>query len=117
MEDLIRTFIEEYEGGKDEAKKERYRNATILFSKAMFALCDFVIYEKLKRLPKNHTERFRILEEYFNDIYGTVDEVFGKYQDTYTKPALEESCKEIKDAIRKIKEASRLPEEARKIIE
>ena len=80
MAELERTFIEEYEGASDELAKERHKNAAILFSKALFALCDLVIFNKLKKLPKNHNERFRILEEYFPEIYSIVDNIFTNYK-------------------------------------
>ena len=69
MEEIKKTFLEEYEGAEEQLNKGRYKNAAILSSKALFALCDFLIYSKLSKLPKNHTERFRILEEYFPEIY------------------------------------------------
>jgi hypothetical protein len=63
LDDLEETFIEEYEGGIEQLNKQHYKNATILLSKAVFALCDIMIFQSLRHLPKNHTERFRILEQ------------------------------------------------------
>lgn len=117
MEELEKTFIEEYEGAVEQLEKDRYKNATILFSKALFALCDFIIYSKLKKFPKNHSERFRILEEYFPDTYNTVDRIFSNYTDAYSKPILKETCGEIKDGIKKIISNNELPEKIKKIIE
>lgn len=116
-EELIQTFLEEYKGAKDELSKERYKNSTILFSKALFAVCDIVIQNKLSKLPKNHSERFRILEQYFKEVYEIVDEVFDKYTDSYSKPILKETCETIKNGIKKIKEISDLPEEIKKAID
>ncbi|MFH1054096.1 MAG: hypothetical protein V1740_06780 [Candidatus Woesearchaeota archaeon] len=65
MEELVNTFKEEYEGGIEQFEKQRYKNATILLSKSLFALCDMIILNKLRKLPKNHGERFRILEDHF----------------------------------------------------
>ena len=74
-DELIQTFIEEYRGAKDELDKARYKNSAILFAKALFAMCDIIIKNKLNRLPKNHSERFRILEEHFKEIYIIVTKV------------------------------------------
>ena len=52
--ELIQTFLEEYGGAKDELSKGRYKNSTILFSKALFAVCDILIENELNKLPKNH---------------------------------------------------------------
>jgi len=102
MEELEKTFVEEYEGALEQREKQRYKNATILFSKSLFALCDIIIYSKLTKLPKNHTERFRILEEHFPKIYFIVDDIFSHYTDAYSKPILEETCNKIKNGIKKI---------------
>lgn len=117
VEELIQTFLEEYEGAKDEQKKGRNKNAAILFSKALFAVCDIIIQTKLNKLPKNHSERFRILEEYFAEIYNIVDVIFDKYTDSYSKPVLKETCESIKNGIKKIKDLAELPEEIKKCIE
>lgn len=117
MEELEKTFLEEYEGAIEQLQKNRYKNATILLSKSLFALCDLLIYSKTNKLPKNHTERFRILEEYFPNIYPIVDEIFADYTDSYSKPALKETCEKIKNAIKKIERNSELSEAIKKIIE
>lgn len=116
MEELDKTFIEEYEGTIEQLEKERFRNATILFSKSLFALCDIIIYQKLNKLPKNHSERFRILEEYFLETYKVVDNIFIHYTDTYSKPILKETCEEIKNGIKKIAENNEIPQGIKKII-
>ena len=116
-EELIQTFLEEYKGAKDELNKGRCKNSAILFSKALFAACDIIIQNKLNKLPKNHTERFRILEQYFKEIYVIVDEIFDKYTDSYSKPILKETCEAIKHGIKKIKEISDLPEEVKTVID
>ena len=76
MENLIDSFVEEYEGANDEANKKRYKNSTILLSKALFALCDILIYNQFNKLPHNHRERFKILEENFKGVYEIVDALF-----------------------------------------
>ncbi|MFQ5474701.1 MAG: hypothetical protein ACE5DM_02590, partial [Candidatus Nanoarchaeia archaeon] len=78
---------------------------------------DFVIFEKLNRLPKNHSERFRILREYFPVIYVIIDDIFDKYTDSYSKPVLKETCEMMKVGIKKFSETSDLPEEIVGIIE
>ena len=92
MEELLKTFLEEYEGASEQLEKERYKNATILFSKSLFALCDLIIYSKLNRLPKNHNERFRILEEHFSEVYTIVDDIFSNYTDAYRKVEPNTAC-------------------------
>ncbi|MBI4983601.1 hypothetical protein HZC32_03075 [Candidatus Woesearchaeota archaeon] len=116
MEELVQTLIEEYQGAEEEFKKGRYKNAAILFSKAFFALCDLLIYQKMNKLPKNHTERFRILEEYFPDVYKIADQIFTHYTDAYSKPILKETGEQIKDGLKKIIGTQPVPEKIREII-
>ena len=116
VNDLIQTFLEEYQGALDELNKTRYKNSTILFSKALFAICDILIQNKINKLPKNHSERFRILELYFKEIYRIVDEIFDKYTDSYSKPVLKETCYAIKNGIKKINEIAELPAEIKRAI-
>lgn len=117
MEELIKAFQEEYQGALDELNKERYKNATILFSKALFALCDVLIYQKLHKLPKSHSERFRLLENYFPDLYKIVDQIFSHYTDAYSQPILQETCMTIKNGIKTIARTENLSEEVKKIIQ
>ncbi len=115
MNELEKTFLEEYTGGLDEMVKERYKNATILFSKAIFALCDLLLFSRLEKLPKNHSERFRLLEENFPEVYQVVDAIFGHYTDAYSRPIFKETCEEIQNGIAKIVQVSDVPEEIKKI--
>ena len=115
-DELIQTFLEEYQGAKDELSKGRYKNSAILFAKALFAECDILIQTKLNKLPKNHSERFRILEAYFKEVYEIVDEIFDKYTDSYSKPILKEACESIKNGIKKISEIADLPAEVKEVI-
>lgn len=111
---MEKAFLEEYAGGLDELAKGRYKNATILLSKALFALCDLLLFSRLGKLPKNHSERFRLLEENFPDIYTIVDAIFGHYTDAYSKPILKETCEEIQNGIAQIVQISDVPEEIKK---
>ncbi len=115
MDELSKTFQEEYEGALDELAKKRYKNATILFSKALFALCDCLIQQKFHKLPQNHSERFRLLEKYFPETYKIVDKIFSHYTDAYSQPVLQETCTLIKHGIKTIAGTENVPEEIRKI--
>jgi len=116
MEELERTFLEEYEGAREQFAQERYKNATILLAKALFALCDLLIYAQLRKLPKNHGERFHILEGYFPDVYTIVDRIFSHYTDAYSKPVLKETCEEVTHGIKAIARTQNIPEAVRKAV-
>lgn len=100
--ELKNTFIEEYSSSKILKDLNKIKSSTILISKSLFALCDYLILKKYGKLPKNHSERFRILELKENNIYHQIDEIFSKYVDTYSKPSNDENYKKIKEVIKKI---------------
>jgi len=102
LKELENTFLEEYESSKVLINLSKKKSALILLSKALFALTDYMIFNKYKKLPKNHSERFRILEEKEYDTYSILNEVWSKYTDLYSKPALEDSIILLKEAIKKV---------------
>ncbi len=102
LEELENTFIEEYESCIILEEYSKNKSITILLSKALFALTDFIIFKKYKKLPKNHSERFRILKEKFPSTYLIVDSLGGEYTDSYSKPALLDSISLLKNGIKKV---------------
>ncbi|MFH1440394.1 MAG: hypothetical protein ABIG89_07530 [Candidatus Woesearchaeota archaeon] len=76
-----------------------YTSATILYFKTWFALQDFVLLNKLGQSPKDHNERFRLLEKHFPDVYRELDKEFSTYRDTYSKIMDEEDCERIKNIV------------------
>lgn len=77
-----------------------YTSATILYFKALFAVQDYILLQKIGQSPKDHNERFRFLEKYFPDSYEKLNKEFSTYRDTYSKIMSKETC----DRIRKIVE-------------
>lgn len=108
---------EEIEGGISEFNLNRYKNALILFSKALFSMSDYLIAIRNLKLPENHEERFRILERYMPKIYYILDRLFKKYTDTYLKPTEKESCMAMKNAIKKLAESENFDKEIKEIAE
>ena len=116
LKNLQNTFLEELDGALDQFSKSNYKNTVILLSKALFALSDIIIFSKLGKLPKSHSERFRILEEHFNDAYAVIDEIWSSYTDAYSKPALKETCEGLQNAIKKINNTAELSNEIKEAI-
>ena len=87
MENIKRIFIEnarEYHRNALVAEnKSEYNTSVTLYFKAISALCDIYIFIKEGKTPSNHTERFRILELKYPEIYKIIDKDFPFYQDTY----------------------------------
>ena len=87
MENIKRIFIEnarEYHRNALVAEnKSEYNTSVTLYFKAISALCDIYIFIKEGKTPSNHTERFRILELKYPEIYKIIDKDFPFYQDSY----------------------------------
>ncbi|MEK6826634.1 MAG: hypothetical protein AABX08_02590 [Nanoarchaeota archaeon] len=79
-----------------------YTSATILYFKTLFVALDLIIFNKNKFTPKDHTERFRILQRDFPNYYSILDKYFPIYQTTYSTMIDKGTCKEIRENVIKI---------------
>ncbi len=108
---LKASILEEVEGAKSEESQGRLKNALILYSKAMFSVCDYIIAINKLKLPEDHKERFEILDRYFPFVYRTVNKVFKKYVETYLKPTDNDACEGMKHALRELTNVEKIDPE------
>lgn len=73
-----------------------YTSATILYFKCLFVLLDYVLFKNLRKTPKDHTERFRLLESNFPELYKIVDKYFPIYRNTYSLSIEKDDCEEVR---------------------
>lgn len=83
MKELLEHVKEFLESGEDNLNKERLNASASDFFKAIVILCDYMIYRNIKILPKNHSERFSLLNKHFREIYDKVSELFPIYTRSY----------------------------------
>lgn len=76
-----------------------YTSATILYFKTWFAIQDKILLEKIGKAPKDHAERFRLLESNFKRTYILLDKEFGTYRDTYSRLIDDETAKRLKSLV------------------
>ena len=93
---LEKTAKEYFDAGQDELKKRRYNSAVILFFKSLVALTDLYVLQKTGKTPSSHTQRFRITQEKFPEVYDLLDKDFPFYQDSY----IQIMTKELADVIK-----------------
>lgn len=79
-----------------------YTPATILYFKCLFAVLDHTLLAKLKKTPKDHTERFQLLKANFPELYGIADKYFQLYRDTYSLTIEKEKCDEVRKNVSRI---------------
>jgi hypothetical protein len=94
---LEKTAKEYFDAGKDEFNKQRYNSAVVLFFKSLVALIDLYILQKTGGTPSSHTERFKITQDNFPEVYNLIDKDFPFYQDSYVHIMTKELAEAIKD--------------------
>jgi len=78
-----------------------YTSATTLYFKTLFVALDLVIFRKIKITPKDHAERFRILEKSFPLEYSLLDKYYPIYRSTYSLSVDKQTCEEIRKYVLK----------------
>lgn len=94
---LIKTAKEYFDSAKEEFSKKRYNSSVVLYFKSLVALIDLFILQKTGNTPSSHTERFRITQERFKDIYNILDKNFPFYQESYVHLMTKELAEVIKN--------------------
>ncbi|MEK6829362.1 MAG: hypothetical protein AABY15_04490 [Nanoarchaeota archaeon] len=108
MEDIKKIFIENaseyYRNALEAEGRKEYNTAVTLYFKAISALCDIYIFAKEGKIPSNHSERFRILEAKYPEIYRIIDRDFPFYQDSYRAKLTRETSIMLKNDAKKLLE-------------
>lgn len=103
MKDVLKKNADEYyRNALLSEKKGDYNSAVTLLFKALAALCDLFIFNKENKIPSSHTERFRILETKYPDLYKIADKDFSFYQDSYTLRLNKEVCDVLRQDVEKL---------------
>ncbi|MBW2981325.1 hypothetical protein KY343_00465 [Candidatus Woesearchaeota archaeon] len=79
-----------------------FTSATILYFKAVFSVIDLILLKSEGKAPKDHTERFRVLEKSYPDLYEFLDKYFKIYRDTYSTTIDKETCDKVKENVKRI---------------
>ena len=95
METILENVQEFLDSGKENYTKKRYNVCVSDYFKAIVIQCDYLIYREIRKYPKNHRERFQLLEQYFLEIYSKVSELFSTYTDSYNNRLGEKDAKKI----------------------
>lgn len=99
---LIENIKEFYQNGIETEKRFQYNTATTLFFKALAVLGDLYIFRKEGKIPNNHAERFRILEEKYFEIYKLLDKDFLFYQNSYKIKLNKDPCEVLRKDVEQL---------------
>ena len=83
MEEILQNALEFMDSGEDNVKNKRWNAAVSDFFKAISNFSDYLIYKEIKVFPKNHNERFQLLEKYFSSVYNKIIALFKTYRESY----------------------------------
>ncbi len=94
MKEILENADDFIEIAEHSMKKEKWNVAVANYFRAIANVCDYLIYEKMSLLPKNHNERFDILKKQLNQIYTKVFDLFILYRESYNlKLTMEDALK------------------------
>ena len=79
-----------------------YTSATILYFKCWFVLLDYVILKNKRIIPKDHSERFKILNTGFKKYYYQIDRQYPLYRQTYHSSIERTKCDNIRIIVKEI---------------
>ncbi|MBT4376127.1 hypothetical protein HOD29_02015 [archaeon] len=100
--DLISNAKEYFKNALFAQKRREYNTSVTLFFKTLSALADLYLLEKENQMPSSHSERFRILQNKYPEIYGFLDKDFPLYQQSYRSKLNAEVSKIFENDCRKI---------------
>ncbi|MBU3924074.1 MAG: HEPN domain-containing protein [Nanoarchaeota archaeon] len=83
MEQLLKNANEFLASATENLTKKRYNAAVSDFFKSIVIFSDYLIYQEIKRFPKNHNDRFHLLKIHFEEIYNKVSPLFKSYIKSY----------------------------------
>jgi len=96
MEELVKNAEEFIGSADDNMEKCRFNAAVSDYFKSIVILCDYMIYREIKTVPKNHSDRFLLLERYFPKIYSEVSKLFRVYQKSYNLRLSKQDAERLK---------------------
>lgn len=101
---LLENVKEFYSRGMGMKEEEAWNSSVTLFFKAIAVLVDLFLLKEEGRIPSNHGERFRILEEKYGKLYKILDKDFPIYQDSYTIKLNEDYTEVLKNDLEEVVE-------------
>ncbi|HLD72755.1 MAG TPA: hypothetical protein VJA23_04160 [Candidatus Nanoarchaeia archaeon] len=102
-EEILLSNIQEYFSSAEQSLREkRYNVAATLFFKAICAAIDLFLFQKEGVVPSSHTDRFRIVQQKYPEIYDLLDRDFPFYQNSYSQKMSLEAVEVLKEDAQKI---------------
>jgi len=85
-----------------------FTSAVVLYFKTLFAVFDIVLLRDKGVVPKDHSDRFRMLEKNFPEFYLWLDKNYEVYRNSYRITIEKEACDKIKKYAERIIEEQKI---------
>lgn len=105
---LLENIKEFLKQGRSALDSKAFNSAVTLYFKALAVLSDFYILKDDGFIPKNHTERFRIIKTKNPEIYKILNKDFPIYQQSYRIKLDKEYVEVLRHDIKRIVEILQL---------
>ncbi len=102
MDELLTSIRTFWKSAEMVYKSGDYTSAATLYFKCLFVLLDLIILKNKRITPKDHTDRFRILQRDFFVLYSALDRIFPIYRDTYSLQVEKDKCNEVRSYVLRI---------------
>jgi len=110
MEEDLLNNIKTFQKSADTIYKLKdFTSSTTLYFKVLFAVCDYLLLKIHGRTPKDHRERFSMMEVSFIELYIFLDKSFPIYQKTYSYIIDKETCDYVKKNVENIIKKQKIP--------
>lgn len=106
MKELLENAQEFLDSGRENLSKNRLNVSASDYFKAIVIFCDYLVYGEIKRLPKNHNDRFNLLEIYFKEIYKKVSHLFEIYIKSYNLKVKKEDVLKLEKYANELKKTA-----------
>jgi len=105
---LIENIKEFIRNAKKSKEEKSYNSSVTLYFKAISVITDLFIYLKEGFIPSNHSNRFRILETKYPELYNILDKSFPVYQQSYSLKMGIEQVEELENDTKRILEITKI---------
>jgi len=103
MEQLLKNAQEFLDSATENLLKKRFNASVSDFFKAIVIFSDFLIYQEIRILPKNHNDRFNLLKTHFNKIYEEISVLFKTYVKSYNLSSSEQDAIKLREYANELK--------------
>lgn len=102
LESNLLDVIKRFMNSAENISRTDSNSACVLYFKALFACVDFILLSKGFGIPKDHEERFRLLERNIPALYTILDKLFPTYRRTYSIAVDKQTYEMVKSYVKRI---------------